>query len=108
MAPAEITSESVSGQLVAHAAGFKVLASSNHPRDFQLINQVTQYENLVTRLAALGQFVVLDIGMGLPPFVQRVLPKIDELVVLVEGVPNTLNHTRALIDDLVELARLSV
>jgi MinD-like ATPase involved in chromosome partitioning or flagellar assembly len=41
--------------------------------------------------------------MGLPPFVQRLLPKINELVVMVEGVPNTINHTRALIDDLIEL-----
>jgi CheY-like chemotaxis protein/MinD-like ATPase involved in chromosome partitioning or flagellar assembly len=103
MAPAEITNESVSGQLVTHAAGFKVLAASNHPRDFQLTNQVTQYENLVARIATLGQFIVLDMGMGLPPFVQRLLPKINELVVLVEGVPNTINHTRALIDDLIEL-----
>jgi len=103
MAPAEITNESVSDQMVTHAAGFKVLAASNHPRDFQLVNQVTQYENLVGRMAALGQFVVLDIGMGLPPFVQRLLPKINELVVIIEGVPNTINHTRALIDDLIEL-----
>ena len=103
MAPAEITNDSVSNQLATHAAGFKVLAASNHPRDFQLINQVSQYENLVARLAALGQFVVLDIGMGLPPFVQRLLPRLNELVVMVEGVPNTINHTRALIDDLIEL-----
>jgi MinD-like ATPase involved in chromosome partitioning or flagellar assembly len=103
MAPAEITNDSISNQLTTHAVGFKVLAASNHPRDFQLINQVSQYENLVARLAALGQFVVLDIGMGLPPFVQRLLPRLNELVVMVEGVPNTINHTRALIDDLIEL-----
>jgi pilus assembly protein CpaE len=102
MAPAEITRDSVSGQLFRHDAGFKVLAASNHPRDFQLSNQLAQYDNLVAHLAALGGFVVLDLGMGLPPFVQRLLPRIDELVVLVEGVPNTIAHTRALIDDLIE------
>jgi DNA-binding response OmpR family regulator len=102
-APAAITTESVSKQLVAHAAGFKVLSASNHPRDFQLINQVTQYENLVTHLSTLGRFIVLDMGMGLPPFVQKLLPMINELIVLVEGVPNTITHTRALIDDLIDL-----
>ena len=102
MAPAEITRDSVSKQLFQHAAGFKVLAASNHPRDFHLSNQVTQYENLVARMAGLGRFIVLDLGMGLPPFVQRLLPQIDELIVLVEGVPNTITHTRALIDDLIE------
>ncbi len=102
MAPAEITSDSVSKQLFQHDAGFKVLAASNYPRDFQLSNQLTQYENLIARIAALGRFIVLDLGMGLPPFVQRLLPQIDELVVLVEGVPNTIVHTRALIDDLTQ------
>jgi CheY-like chemotaxis protein len=102
-APAAITSESVSNQLVAHAAGFKVLAASNHPRDFQLINQVTQYEKLVSHISTLGRFIVLDMGMGLPQFVQTLLPMIDELIVLVEGVPNTITHTRALIEGLIEL-----
>ena len=102
MAPAEINRNSVSKQLSKHDAGFKVLAASNHPRDFQLSNQLTQYDHLVARLAALGRFIVLDLGMGLPPFVQRLLPRINELIVLVEGVPNTIAHTRALIDDLIE------
>jgi MinD-like ATPase involved in chromosome partitioning or flagellar assembly len=79
-----------------------VLIASNHPRDFHLINRVSQYENVVARLATIGRFVVLDMGMGLPPFVQRLLPLINELIVVVEGVPNTIAHARALIEDLIE------
>jgi len=101
--PLEITRSAISDQLATHDAGFKVLIASNHPRDFQLINQVSQYENVVARLSTLGRFIVLDMGMGLPPFVQRLLPQINELVIMVEGVPNTIAHTRAMIDDLVEL-----
>jgi CheY-like chemotaxis protein/MinD-like ATPase involved in chromosome partitioning or flagellar assembly len=100
--PVEITRNNVVEQLAAHDAGFKVLLASNHPRDFQLINQVSQYENVVARLSTLGRFIVLDLGMGLPPFVQRLLPLVNELIVLVEGVPNTIVHTRALIEDLIE------
>ena len=100
--PTEITRSDVVDQLAPHDTGFKVLVASNHPRDFQLINQVSQYENLVVRMATLGRFVVLDLGMGLPPFVQRLLPLIDELIVVVEGVPNTIAHTHALIEDLIE------
>jgi pilus assembly protein CpaE len=102
-APAEITRNNVAEQLIPHDAGFKVLAASNQPRDYQLINQVSQYENLLTRLSTLGRFIVLDLGMGLPPFVQSLLPMIHELFVVVEGVPNTITHTRALINDLIEL-----
>lgn len=101
-APAEITRNIVAEQLMPHDAGFKVLTASNHPRDFQLINQISQYENLVARMSTLGRFIVLDLGMGLPPFVQRLLPLINELIVIVEGIPNTIAHTRALIDDLIE------
>jgi len=102
-APAEITRNNVAEQLIPHDAGFKVLIASNHPRDFQLINQVSQYENLVARISALGRFIVLDLGMGLPPYVQRLLPLINELFVVFEGTTNTITYTRALIKDLVEL-----
>ena len=101
--PAEITRNNVAEQLIPHDAGFKVLVASNHPRDFHLINQLNQYENLVARLSTLARFIVMDLGMGLPPFVQRLLPLMDDLIVVVEGIPNTITHTRALINDLVEL-----
>jgi len=104
-APLEITRSAITDQLVTHDAGFKVLIASNHPRDFQLINQVSQYENVVARLSTLGRFIVMDMGMGLPPFVQRLLPQINELIVLVEGVPNTIAHTRAMIQDLADFGK---
>ncbi|MFZ5818508.1 MAG: response regulator [Chloroflexota bacterium] len=103
LAPPEITRDKVAEQLVAHTAGFKMLLASNHPRDFHLSGQVSQYENLVARLSTLGRFIVLDLGMGLPPFVQRLLPLVKDVIVVVEGVPNTIAHTKALVADLVEL-----
>jgi len=98
----EISRDTIAEQLVVHTAGFRLLTASNHPRDFHLINQISQYENLVARLSTLGRFIVLDLGVGLPPFVQRLLPLINDLIVVVEGNPNTISHTRALIDDLIE------
>ena len=98
----EITRSTVIEQLTAHKAGFKVLLASNHPRDFHLITQVSQYENVVARLSTLGRFIVLDLGMGMPRFVQSLLPQINELIVLVEAVPNTIIHTRDMIEELVE------
>lgn len=102
-APLEITRSAINEQLVPHDAGFKVLIASNHPRDFHLVNQVNQYENVVRRLSHMGRYIVLDLGTGLPPFVQRLLPLVDELVVLVEGVLSSIAYTHALIDDLIEL-----
>ena len=101
--PAEITRDKVADKLEPHVAGFKPLLASYDPKDFHLINQVNQYETLVARLATLGRFLVLDLGAGLPPFVQNLLPILNELIVVVEGAPNTLLHSRALIEDLIEM-----
>lgn len=101
--PDAISSEKVLENIIPHGSGIKVLLASNRPRDFQLINAVNQYEKLVARLVTLSRFITLDSGVGLPPFVQKLLPMINQIVVVVEGVPNTITHTKALIDDLVEL-----
>jgi len=100
--PGEISSDEVAEQLTMHAAGFRLLTASNRPRDFYLINQVDQYETLLKHLSNLGRYLVLDLGVGLLPFAQNLLPLINEIFVIVEGVPNTISHTRALIDDLIE------
>ncbi len=61
------------------------------------------YELLVTRLASLARFVVLDLGVGLPQFVQKILPMCDERIVVLEGSPTTIQGARVLIDEIVNL-----
>jgi DNA-binding response OmpR family regulator len=101
--PSEVTREQVKSALVPHISGVKLLLASEHPSDMHLTNQLNQYEVLLERLAALARFVVLDLGSGLPPFVQKLLPACNDYVVVLEGVPNTILHTKSLIDDLVKL-----
>jgi len=101
--PADIRRHKVSEALVHHSSGLKLLLSSDRPRDMQLVNQVSQYEILVTKLALLARFVVLDLGVGLQPFVQRILPLCDERIVVLEGALNTIIHTKVLIDDIAAL-----
>ncbi len=99
----EITREKVNSLLVSHNSGLKLLLASENPRDIQLTNQTNHYEILVARLASLGRFVVLDLGSGLPPFVQKILPLCTDRMVVVEGSPNTISHTKMLIDEIVNL-----
>jgi MinD-like ATPase involved in chromosome partitioning or flagellar assembly len=77
----------------------KLLLASDRPRDMHLINQIANYEAMVSRLAGLARFVVLDLGVGLQPFAERILRQCNEALIVLEGVPNTIIHTRALIDD---------
>lgn len=100
---AEITREKVQSFLVPHNSGLKLFLASENPRDVTLTSQVLNYEVIVSRLASLARFVVLDLGNGLPVFVQKVLPLCKERIIVVEGVPGTIQHTKFLIDELVDL-----
>ena len=99
----ELTGKKVDESLAHHGSGLKILASSDRPRDMHLINQVSNYETLVSRLAGLARFAVLDLGLGIQPFANKVLPLCDEVLIVLEGVPNTITHTRALIEDITAL-----
>lgn len=99
----EITREKISSLLINHQSGLKLLLASESPRDVRLTSQVDHYEVLVSRLSTLARFIVLDLGAGLPPFVERILPLCADRLVVVEGSPNTIAHTKLLIDEIAEL-----
>jgi pilus assembly protein CpaE len=99
----EITRDRVREALVQHGSGMKLLLASDRPRDMHLINQVANYETVVRRLASLARFVVLDLGVGIQPFAEKLITLCDEVFIVLEGVPNTIIHTRALIDDIAGL-----
>jgi pilus assembly protein CpaE len=96
----DISRDSVREMLVQHPSGLKLLLASDRPRDMHLINQTANYETLVKKLAGLARFVVLDLGVGLQPFAEKILPICNEILIILEGVPNTIIHTKALIDDI--------
>jgi len=99
----EITRDRVHEALAQHPSGLKLLLASDRPRDMHLVNQTVNYQAIVKTLATLARFVILDLGMGLQPFAEKVLPFCDQALIVLEGVPNTIIHTKALIDDIAAL-----
>ncbi|HQX00818.1 MAG TPA: response regulator [Anaerolineales bacterium] len=99
----EVTREKVQASLVPHNSGIKLFLASENPRDITLTSQVQNYEALVARLSSLARFVILDLGTGLPTFVQKVLPMCNERIIVVEGAPSAIQHTKLLIDDIFDL-----
>lgn len=99
----EITPEKVQSLLSPHSSGLKLLLASENPRDVTLTSQVSNYEVLVTRLSSLARFIVLDLGVGLPQFVQKILPMCHERIIVLEGLPNTIQQARFLIDEIVNI-----
>ena len=100
---ADITRDKTLEVLTPHRSGIKFLLSSDRPRDMQLINQVANYEATLSTLASLARFVVLDLGVGIQPFAQKVLPSCNEILIVLEGAPNMIAHAKALIDDIESL-----
>jgi pilus assembly protein CpaE len=96
----DLTRDKVRESLAHHGSGLQVLLSSDRPRDMQLAGQVSNYETVISRLSGLARFVVLDMGVGIQPFAQKILPMCDDVLILLEGVPNTITHTKALIEDI--------
>jgi MinD-like ATPase involved in chromosome partitioning or flagellar assembly len=96
----EVTREKVQSSLVQHNSGVKLLLASENPRDVTLTSQVQNYELLVNRLASLSRFIILDMGVGLPAFVQKILPMCNECMVVLEGAPGAIQHTKLLIEEI--------
>jgi len=101
--PSDITSDRVKNSLVSHISGVFLLAASDRPSDIHLINQTAQYGALVESLADIARFTVLDLGSGLLPFTQKLLPMCNDLIVVLEGSNNAIQHTKLLIGDLAGL-----
>lgn len=99
----ELTRDKVREALTHHGSGLKVLLSSDRPRDMHLVGQISNYETIISRLAGLARFVILDLGVGIQPFASKILPQCDEILILLEGVPNTIIHTKALIEDMASM-----
>ena len=98
--PVEITREKVESLLVPHGSGLRLLLASENPRDVHLISQVDHYAALVPALTGLAHYVVVDLGAGLPPFVEKLLPLCTDRIVVLEGSSNVIAQCKMLIDDL--------
>jgi pilus assembly protein CpaE len=96
----EITPSRVRDTLVGHPSGLKLFLSSDRPRDMHLINQLANYEAIFRRLAGMARFLTLDMGVGMQPFAEKILPLCNEVVIVIEGNPNTIIHAKALIADI--------
>ena len=97
----DITRDRLRESFTHHSSGLALLLASERPRDMHLINQSANYAEIASRLRDLARFIVLDLGAGLQQFTEPVLKHCDEILVVLEGNPNTIISTKSLIEDLV-------
>jgi CheY-like chemotaxis protein len=99
--PKEITAVDVQNALLMHSSsGVRLLLASYQPTDVQYVTASESFEVITQHLTRMGAFVLLDMGPGLSPTHDKVLPYCDEVIVILEPVPSTIIRTRALLDEL--------
>ena len=95
--PVEITRREVEFEIISHSSGIRLLLSSSHPADARFQNAVPNFENIIQQLPQLSRYIVIDLGPSLTPMTSKLAKYIDEFIVVVEPIPNTILQTTALI-----------
>ncbi len=99
----EITRGLVAQKLIKHASGVEILAASPQPKDAGLLGNLQQFEVILSRLEFMSRFVVVDLGNGLGLLNQKLAPVFKEILVVAEPFETSIQHSRALLDDLISL-----
>ncbi|OQX65290.1 MAG: hypothetical protein B5M51_01140 [Anaerolinea sp. 4484_236] len=102
-ATADISLDKVKEVLVDYHTGLQLLLASDQPRDMQLIDTLPQYDALFTHLSSIARFLILDFGSGLPRLTQNLINGCDRIVVVAEGLTNSIIHTKALLSNILDL-----
>jgi MinD-like ATPase involved in chromosome partitioning or flagellar assembly len=98
--PGEIDLRAIDSELITQAPGIRMLLASTQPRDAQYVGAVASFEAIARQLCHLASYVIYDLGPSLTPLTDKVLPHCDEIIIVVEPVPQTILQTKALIEDL--------
>ncbi len=99
----EINPHEIESQLTTHSTGTRFLLASNRPRDAQYLTSAAHFEAITRHLAYMARYIVLDLGPAITPIVEKVVKLCDEVLVVLEPVPQTLMQSKSLISDLLEL-----
>jgi CheY-like chemotaxis protein/MinD-like ATPase involved in chromosome partitioning or flagellar assembly len=98
--PPEITKARVEGELVKMTNGLHMLMASNYTRDTNPFEAQEQMKTILQHLGVLGKILLLDIGTNYLPGLDDVLDMCDEMVLVTEPQPVTIQRTRTLLEEL--------
>jgi len=95
-----ITSKDVDAELLTHKSEVQLLLASYAPADARYLSAGEHFEVIARQLAYLGNYILLDLGAGISPITDKVLPLCDEVIIVLEPIPNTLTRTHLLAQEL--------
>jgi DNA-binding response OmpR family regulator len=98
--PGEITAMTIEPELTELSYGIRLLQTSACAGDTELMRAAEQREAIVDCLPQLAKLVVLDLGTPYQPGFDSLLSHCNELIVVTEPFPASVQHTRLLIGEL--------
>jgi len=98
--PEDITQSMIENEMFPHKSGVRLLLSSYDPTNAKYIVKVDHFEAIARYLAYMAAHVVIDLGAGITPVNDRILTYCDEIIVVLEPIPNTIVRTMTLVDEL--------
>lgn len=100
--PTELSLQEIEGQLAAPLPGnIRFLLSSPYPRDAVYCTAVDSFVTIANLIPHLAQVTVVDLGVGITPVNEKVLPKCDAIILVVEPIAQTILQTKYLWDYLI-------
>lgn len=98
--PTEITKEKIESELVKMTNGTRLLMTGNHSKDTELIHATEQLKNVIDHLATCGHIILLDIGTNYFPGLNQILDLCQEIILVTEPQPVTVQRTHILLEEL--------
>lgn len=96
----DISAISIEKVLARMPYGIRLLMASPKSKDAELILATDQFAAIVENLPLLSKLVLLDIGTNFHPAFNAVLDQCNEVIVVTEPYPASVQRTRQLIEDL--------
>jgi CheY-like chemotaxis protein len=100
--PAEITKAKVENELVRMTNGLRLLMASNYSKDTNTFSAAGEMKLVLEQLGSIGKIVLLDIGTNFIPGLDDILEHANEIVLVTEPQPITIQRTHILLDELAQ------
>jgi DNA-binding response OmpR family regulator len=96
--PEEITPSAIEEELQEHSSELRFLLSSPRPQDARYACAVENFVALAQNLPHLADYVVLDLGVSLTPVNQKIIEICDQIVLVLEPVPQTVIQSKVMLE----------
>lgn len=98
--PGKIDANLIRNELIRTKYGVPLLTTSNNFTDLDLAGASAQMSIILDLLPTISQFILLDIGANILPNLDSVLAFCNEVVVITEPQPYTVERTKSLLKEL--------